>query len=997
MPQAPPPPPPSPPPPPPPLTPSFLRLWLKGDELSADLSRGDTITHWSDASGSGNDMGPSSTCGSTADHKPVVVGVAPSGLRTASFGTQGMSCFSGPDITSRDNSAGMEVWAVVRAASTATGNYGDGNAAMLFDFGWMTTHGYGLGVSPQRSFFYASPAHGGGAADYYTPVDYRWQVLRLRIDFGGLMTLERDNGILKGVNVSGLANLTNVTVRRWDLEDTDPQPFTIGAQSKETSRTVLRRWFTGDLAELLIYDTLLSSAEADTLRDTLVAKWLVAPITLPPALGELSGLTRLSIVDHRTTLQGSLPSELGELSRLGELEITNSDLGGDLPTEIGKLSALRILDLRHTAVGGVLPTELARLPRFTQLRISDTHVSGVIPTELGLMSWLTHLEVGRSRLSGPLPTQLAGPLHLLQGSCDLGVGQFSMHATDKLTVNEAPWLPLYDTTPACPGALCNASVCELMQVSPSLPPFSPYPQFPPAPPAPSLPPTRPPPYPPMANPTPPPASPPPEEPPPPFPSLPPYLPPLPAPPPRPPPSPPPSPPPPSPPPTPPSPPSPPPSPAFPPSPPNAFGLALEPAGLAGWMWAVIGGLVLFVAIGVARRVHAKRARRRIAHLDDYREGDASARAAHDADSTPNAWRAPPRPAGGHSRVAFDDDDEEAVAAAMGAIARAPAAGQIAAALVAAAGMRADSVGRAAPVLVHPPPESEGSGTESARGSAREAADEEAAPQSEGSSGMASSSLDQTNFAPWMLRWAMLVMQTHKLRKMRRLQQMGTSREARHSNGTSREARRLAAATPATRPPPASSEDEMSPSEDKPRTEEAEAARTPLRPPRRTSTRSRIEPIRSRSHLVEEVAIGETGGPSLCSPATCRPVALHSEPPAAAEEAPPDDAVEEIALKDATPSDIGAASNRRRTAPRIDRSEKRLPSPQSRLRALSYVQRLGPSRARVAPTKPTLKASRVAPNLAPNLAAKRPSVASSAGSAAPEEEERQERRERQAAR
>ena len=119
-----------------------------------------------------------------------------------------------------------------------------------------------------------------------------------------------------------------------------------------------------------------------------------ANISLPSALGQLSGLTRLSLRDHNHTLTGEIPSEIGQLSRLAVLELDDSSLRGDLPMQLASLTSLRILNLARTDVAGTLPTQLAQLTRLTRLHLSETRVSGFLPSQLGSLSMLTHIELG---------------------------------------------------------------------------------------------------------------------------------------------------------------------------------------------------------------------------------------------------------------------------------------------------------------------------------------------------------------------------------------------------------------------------------------------------------------------------------------------------------------------------------------------------------------------------------------------------------------------------
>ncbi len=77
---------------------------------------------------------------------------------------------------------------------------------------------------------------------------------------------------------------------------------------------------------------------------------------IPPELGSLSNLWGLFL--SNTQLTGPIPPELGNLSNLDQLLIDDNQLTGEIPSELGKLSNLRYLTVHDNQLTGCIPTVL---------------------------------------------------------------------------------------------------------------------------------------------------------------------------------------------------------------------------------------------------------------------------------------------------------------------------------------------------------------------------------------------------------------------------------------------------------------------------------------------------------------------------------------------------------------------------------------------------------------------------------------------------------------
>ena len=126
--------------------------------------------------------------------------------------------------------------------------------------------------------------------------------------------------------------------------------------------------------------------------------------SLPAALGDLDGLTQLSLLDN--TLTGEIPSELGSLSELNWLALSSNQLSGVIPSELGALVKLDYLHLQSNSLTGPIPPEIGRLVKLIELRLSSNQLNGPIPPELGDLSALENLVIGNNQYESPLPATL---------------------------------------------------------------------------------------------------------------------------------------------------------------------------------------------------------------------------------------------------------------------------------------------------------------------------------------------------------------------------------------------------------------------------------------------------------------------------------------------------------------------------------------------------------------------------------------------------------------
>ena len=133
---------------------------------------------------------------------------------------------------------------------------------------------------------------------------------------------------------------------------------------------------------------------------------------LPPELGNLTGLTQLSLLGNKLT--GPIPSELANLSQLTHIFLGDNQLSGPIPSELGRMTNLQGLELYGNRLTGTIPTELGRLTSMQGLHIDNNQLTGTIPAELGRLSNLRWLTLHDNRLTGEIPAELGRLTNLQQ-------------------------------------------------------------------------------------------------------------------------------------------------------------------------------------------------------------------------------------------------------------------------------------------------------------------------------------------------------------------------------------------------------------------------------------------------------------------------------------------------------------------------------------------------------------------------------------------------------
>ncbi|CAB9501344.1 STYKc [Seminavis robusta] len=130
---------------------------------------------------------------------------------------------------------------------------------------------------------------------------------------------------------------------------------------------------------------------------------------LPPELGLLTTLEGLYL-GRDSQLNGTIISQIGQLTNLKELDLGLAEFSGTLPTELALLSnSLQYLAIMRNQLSGSFPSQLLALSKLEQLKMGYNKFEGTIPGDIGTK--LSNLHVFTTPGGGLQGTILSSLLH----------------------------------------------------------------------------------------------------------------------------------------------------------------------------------------------------------------------------------------------------------------------------------------------------------------------------------------------------------------------------------------------------------------------------------------------------------------------------------------------------------------------------------------------------------------------------------------------------------
>ena len=94
---------------------------------------------------------------------------------------------------------------------------------------------------------------------------------------------------------------------------------------------------------------------------------------------------------YMNEITGTIPTELGKMTRLREIAMSVNKLSGDIPSELGLLSNLSSLFLAANQLTGTVPSELAQLPALEFMFLQGNELNGDLKPFCDRPNWLDQL------------------------------------------------------------------------------------------------------------------------------------------------------------------------------------------------------------------------------------------------------------------------------------------------------------------------------------------------------------------------------------------------------------------------------------------------------------------------------------------------------------------------------------------------------------------------------------------------------------------------------
>ena len=147
--------------------------------------------------------------------------------------------------------------------------------------------------------------------------------------------------------------------------------------------------------------------------ESLDLSWSQVSGTIPEAIDTLSELQNLNLSYNAFDAQ-PIPAGITRLTNLAQLQLSHvgyygnrGGFTGTIPREIGNLTKLTVLSLPNGSLEGTIPSSIYALGDLQYLELQNNQLSGKIPENIGNFTKLKMLVLSNNRFSGAIPASIS--------------------------------------------------------------------------------------------------------------------------------------------------------------------------------------------------------------------------------------------------------------------------------------------------------------------------------------------------------------------------------------------------------------------------------------------------------------------------------------------------------------------------------------------------------------------------------------------------------------
>lgn len=209
------------------------------------------------------------------------------------------------------------------------------------------------------------------------------------IDTWSSVTVDKTSGRVTALKITAASTITET----WTL------PEEVGYLSEVNDLRINSQKLTGEIPESLYK---LSKLKNLYLQNNDLSGALSSKIT---DFTELESL----YIDRNTNLSGSLPSNIGSMKKLKNINISQTSIGGSIPADLANCSALANLMAYSNKLSGEIPDFWDKLPNMTVIQLyGNPGITGPIPATMGTLKKATGIQLKECNLTGNIPASFGG-------------------------------------------------------------------------------------------------------------------------------------------------------------------------------------------------------------------------------------------------------------------------------------------------------------------------------------------------------------------------------------------------------------------------------------------------------------------------------------------------------------------------------------------------------------------------------------------------------------